>query len=429
MTLFTLLFRVGIFLLILFLIDLYAYQGIKFLSSGIASLKWRNGIRITYWAVSFIFLILVVSLFFIPSVKNGPSSGWVSATFGFFAVLYLPKLVFILFLLVDDIQSGTSFLFSKLEILYTSLTSHTTHQTVNSGMSRSDFIIKAGILTASIPFASVLYGIFRGRYEYTIRKVKIKIPQLPEEFEGFTITQVSDIHTGSFDNPEAVKKGFEMINAQKSDIICFTGDLVNNKIEEAEPYLDIFSSLRASMGVYSILGNHDYGDYVRDWKPGEKENNFRDMIHYHQRAGWKLLMNENVVLEKNGQKIALAGVENWGAKGGFARYGKLNLAMKNTADIPVKILMSHDPSHWDAEVRKRYQDIQLTLSGHTHGFQFGVDIFGIKWSPVQYVYKQWAGLYSQGGQHLYVNRGFGFIGFPGRVGILPEITVLELSRA
>lgn len=428
MNLFTLLFRVGILIAVLILIDIYAYQGVRHLTAGISSGRWRTGIRIAYWAVTAGFLILSASLFFVPSAKNGPSSGLVAAVMGFFVVVYLPKLVFILFLAADDFQILGRFVYQKLMYVLGSGVSEKAPQSYSS-MTRSDFIVKAGILVAAVPFASVAYGILKGRYDYKVRRIKVPVQNLPDAFEGFKIAQISDIHSGSFDDRDAVRRGFEMVNAQNADIICFTGDLVNNKAEEAEPYLDIFGSLKAPMGVYSVLGNHDYGDYVRDWKPGEKENNFRDMIDFHRRAGWKLLMNEHVLLEKEGSRIALIGIENWGARGGFSRYGKMDQAVKGIGDVPVKILMSHDPSHWDAEVKKKYTDIQLALAGHTHGFQFGVDIFGYQWSPVQYVYKQWAGLYSQGHQHLYVNRGFGFIGFPGRVGILPEITVLELVKA
>jgi hypothetical protein len=298
-------------------------------------------------------------------------------------------------------------------------------------MTRSEFIVKAGVLVAAIPFFSVAYGILKGRYDYKIRRVKVPILNLPNEWEGFRITQLSDIHAGSLDDKAAVLRGIEMANAEKADIICFTGDLVNNKAEEAEPFLKILGKLKAPMGVYSILGNHDYGDYVRDWKPGEKEANFKRLLSLQKEFGWNLLLNDHVILEKGKSKLALIGIENWGAKGGFARYGNLKQATEgiDRATVPLQILLSHDPSHWDAEVRQSYPDIQLTLSGHTHGFQFGVEIPGFHWSPVQYVYKQWAGLYTEIKQHLYVNRGFGFIGFPGRVGILPEISVLELTRA
>ncbi len=429
MSLTTLLFRVGLMVGILLIIDLYAYQGIKFLTANISNTRWKMGIRIGYWAITAGFLILTASLFFVPGAKNGPSSKLVTSTFGFFVLAYLPKLVFLSFLLIDDIQILVRFLGGRL----LGLANASSHPDMihYSGMTRSEFIVKAGVLVAAIPFVSVAYGILKGRYDYKIRRVKIPILNLPKEWEGFRITQLSDIHAGSLDDKAAVLRGIEMANSEKADIICFTGDLVNNKAEEAEPFLKILSKLQAPMGVYSVLGNHDYGDYVRDWKPGEKEANFKRLLHLQKEFGWNLLLNEHVILEKEGSRLALIGIENWGAKGGFARYGNLKQAIEgiDRATVPVQILLSHDPSHWDAEVRQSYPDIQLTLSGHTHGFQFGIEIPGFHWSPVQYVYKQWAGLYTEIKQHLYVNRGFGFIGFPGRVGILPEISVLELTRA
>lgn len=429
MTLSTLLFRLGLMIAVLLIIDLYAYQGVKYLTANISSPKWKSGIRIGYWAITVGFLLLAASLFFIPGAKNGPSSKWVTSTFGFFVMAYLPKLVFLSFLLIDDIQIIIRFIGSK--ILGWVDSSAPENPVTYTGMSRSDFIVKAGVLVAAIPFVSVAYGILKSKYDYKIRRIKVPVPNLPGEWEGFRITQISDIHAGSLEDRSAVLRGIEMANAEQSDIICFTGDLVNNKAEEVEPFMEIFNKLRAPMGVYSILGNHDYGDYVRDWLPGEKQKNFNRLLSLQAELGWKLLLNEHVLLQKGDSSLALIGIENWGAKGGFARYGDLKKAISGMEDknVPVKVLLSHDPSHWDAEVRLTYPDIQLTLAGHTHGFQFGVEIPGFHWSPVQYVYKQWAGLYSEAKQHLYVNRGFGFIGFPGRVGILPEISVLELVKA
>lgn len=428
MTLAALIFRLLLFFGVLFLLDLYAYQGIKFLTASIASGKWRNGIRIAYWAITLSFLVLSIAMFFIPSAKNGPSSRFVAGVFGYFVMMYLPKLIFLFFVVADDMQMGLRFLLDKIALFW-SPPNTSIHTGEANTITRSQFILKAGVITAAIPFATVIYGILKGRYDYTVRNIKVPVKGLPKVFEGFKITQISDIHMGSFDNKDAVKRGVDMINQQESDVICFTGDLVNNKIEEAEPWLDVFSALKAPMGVFSVLGNHDYGDYVRDWLPGEKAENFRNMLQWHKRAGWRLLMNEHVLLKKDGESIALIGIENWGARGGFSRYGNMQKAVAHIPDTQVKVLLSHDPSHWEAEVIPKYKDINLVLAGHTHGFQFGVEIPGLKWSPVQYVYKQWAGLYTQGNQHLYVNRGFGFIGFPGRIGILPEITVLELTAA
>ncbi|MEI9935099.1 MAG: metallophosphoesterase [Ferruginibacter sp.] len=275
-------------------------------------------------------------------------------------------------------------------------------------------------------FSTLLYG-YSNKYNYHVKRVRLSFDNLPQGFKGLKILQVSDIHSGSLMDKKAVLKGVQKILDEKADIILFTGDLVNDKATEMKDFMDVFSLLKAPMGVYSTLGNHDYGDYVTWPSDGiTKEQNLENVKKIHGLLGWRLLMNEHVVLERNGSQIALLGVENWSAKARFPKHGRMDLAYPGSEKYPFKILMSHDPSHWDAQVRTQYSDIDLTLSGHTHGMQFGIDIPGFKWSPVQYVYKEWAGLYEEGKQKLYVNRGFGFIGYPGRVGILPEITVIEL---
>ena len=295
-------------------------------------------------------------------------------------------------------------------------------------ISRFTFISQTALLLGAALTSGLIYGM-TNRYRYQIRRVRVSIPSLPDAFKGFRIVQISDIHSGSFDDPGAVAEGVASIQDQKPDLILFTGDLVNDKAEEIAPYLQVFSKLDAPLGVYSVLGNHDYGDYV-SWPSDEAKNqNLAQLKQHHADMGWRLLMNEHVLLQHGDQQLALIGIENWGAKAGFPKYGDLQKAtaeLKNL-DVPLKILLSHDPSHWEAEVRKSHPDINLTLSGHTHGMQFGIDIPGFQWSPVQYVYDQWAGLYEQGNQYLYVNRGFGFIGYQGRLGILPEITVIELA--
>lgn len=250
---------------------------------------------------------------------------------------------------------------------------------------------------------------------------------LPSGFKGVKIVHISDIHSGSFTDKNAVIKGVSKILKENPDLILFTGDLVNDKAAEMEMYIDVFNKLRAPLGVYSTLGNHDYGDYVRWDSPELKATNMVKLKEVHAALGWRLLMNEHMVLERNGDQIALLGIENWSAKGRFPKYGKMDRAYSGSEKIPFKILLSHDPSHWDAQVRITYPDVDLMLAGHTHGMQFGIEVPGFKWSPVQFMYKQWAGLYEEGKQKLYVNRGYGFIGYPGRVGILPEITVIELT--
>jgi len=293
-------------------------------------------------------------------------------------------------------------------------------------ISRLTFISQTALFLGAALTTGLAYGM-TNRYRYKIRRVRVLLKDLPAEIKGMKIAQISDIHSGSFDNPEAVSEGITSIMNEKPDLILFTGDLVNNKAEEIVPYMDVFKVLKAPLGVYSILGNHDYGDYV-SWPTDEaKKQNLEQLKQHQADMGWRLLMNEHVILERNKQQLALIGIENWGARG-FTKYGDMEKAVTGLKDlnIPIKILMSHDPSHWEAQVRKDYQDIALTLSGHTHGMQFGIEIPGFKWSPVQYLYKQWAGLYQEQNQYLYVNRGFGFIGYQGRLGILPEITMIEL---
>jgi predicted MPP superfamily phosphohydrolase len=279
-----------------------------------------------------------------------------------------------------------------------------------------------------IPALGFIYGMVRGAYKYRVHKVKVPSPDIPEAFHGFKILQLSDIHTGSFLDNSALNRAFDIAMKQGADIILFTGDLVNNKADETEGFEEIYRRLKAPYGVYSVLGNHDYGDYV-EWESADaKKANLQALKDIQARNGWRLLMNEHVAIEKNGEKIALLGIENWGGSLRFPRYGKLDKAYEGTEEYPFRILMSHDPSHWDKQVRPEYPEVHLTLSGHTHGMQLGIEIPGLKWSPVQYIYKDWAGLYKSGKQFLYVNRGLGFLGYPGRLGIWPEITVIELQR-
>jgi predicted MPP superfamily phosphohydrolase len=274
-------------------------------------------------------------------------------------------------------------------------------------------------------YASLLSG-FTNKYNYRVRRLRLTFDHLPAGFKGIKIVQLSDIHSGSLSNPQAVNRGVARVLAEKPDLILFTGDLVNDMALEMKDYEEIFAQLKAPMGVFSTLGNHDYGDYAWWETPELKKANLDQLKQIQLNMGWRLLMNEHVVLERGGSEIALIGIENWSAKARFPKYGKMKEAYPGAEKYPFKILMSHDPSHWDAEVRPDYPEIDLTLAGHTHGMQFGVELPGLKWSPVQYIYKEWAGLYEAGRQKLYVNRGFGFIGYPGRVGILPEITVIEL---
>lgn len=293
---------------------------------------------------------------------------------------------------------------------------------------RSVWVGELALVVAAIPFFGLLFGLTRGRHHYQVHKETLYFPDLPEAFDGFTVTQLSDIHAGSFSSVKGVNKGIDMVNAQKSDLILFTGDLVNNKASEMDPWISSFARLQAPYGKYSVLGNHDYGDYIKWESKALKAENLIRLKEVHGEIGFKLLLDEAVAIEKEGQSISLIGVENWG-KGGFHKYGDLEKAVENVDDKQFKVLMSHDPSHWEAKTLNHLKHINLTLAGHTHGMQFGIEILGFKWSPIKYVYKQWAGLYKQKDRYLYVNRGFGFLGLKGRVGIWPEIAVITLKKS
>jgi len=340
------------------------------------------------------------------------------------------KLVMLPFLLADDLRRAVIRLSRRAKQKKT-VPAEEVHQHLpaHEPISRSSFIIKAGLITAAVPLTSLTWGITSGAYDYQIRRKALVLPNLPKAFDGIKLGQISDIHSGSFYNPKAVKGGVELLLAEKPDFIFFTGDLVNNKADEMRDYQDIFSKVKAPLGVYSSLGNHDYGDYYYGKEQSaEKAKNLQDVIKTHELMGWDLLMNENRRLKIEGEEIGILGIENWGM-GRFPKYGKMDLAVKGTDDLPVKLLLSHDPSHWRGQVLEKYPQIDVMFSGHTHGMQFGVRTKDYQWSPIQYIYKEWAGLYREQHQQLYVNVGYGFLGYPGRVGILPEITIFELKRA
>jgi predicted MPP superfamily phosphohydrolase len=407
-----------IFLTFMTLLDLYVFQAVKAVAQS-TSPKTKAIIYGIYWGIT----ILAVAGFLL-FVYSGPDLlGKKIRTYLFAMIigLFLAKLTALVFFIVDDLRRGIQWIAGKLFFNYTE-----TASLGDDGISRSAFLSWLGIAAGGTLFGSLLYG-FTNKYNYNVIRQKVKSPNLPAAFKGLKIVHISDIHSGSFLDIKAVEKGIDLVMAQQPDLILFTGDLVNDKATEMDPYKEIFARLKAPMGVYSTLGNHDYGDYVQ-W-PNEgisKEENLENLKKVHKDMGWRLLMNEHVVLERGEDKIALLGIENWSAKGRFPKHGKMHEAYPGAEKYPFKILMSHDPSHWRAEVREKYPDIDLMLSGHTHGMQFGVEVPGFRWSPVQYMYNEWAGLYKEDQQHLYVNRGFGFIGYPGRVGILAEITLLEL---
>lgn len=299
----------------------------------------------------------------------------------------------------------------------------------NAGISRSVFLTKTAMLATAAPMLTMSYGIISGAHDYRVRNVKVKLSHLPNAFHGLRIGQLSDIHSGSFVKKTAVRRGVEMLLREKADIIFFTGDLVNNTADELHDYIDVFDKVQAPLGVYSTLGNHDYGDYVHWTSLSAKQKNYQALCAAHQQMGWHLLMNDHKMIIQGSDQLAVIGVENWGT-GNFPKLGRIDQAYRGTEDASVKLLLSHDPSHWDAQVRHNYPDIDITFSGHTHGGQVGIEVGSFRWSPaVQYRYKQWAGLYQEGTQYLYVNRGYGYIGYPGRIGILPEITMMELEKA
>jgi predicted MPP superfamily phosphohydrolase len=415
---FLLRFVVGIVLVVL--IDLYFYQAIALLIANLSPFK-KIVIRNIYWGFTAYTILLLLIVMAIPFQEWWPFAR--IYLFAFSIILLICKLIGSTFILVDDLTRLIRWLFN---LVYTP-TANGEAKVAN--LSRLKFLNQLALVMAAIPFSAFIYGMIKSGFDYKVRKVRLVLPNLPAAFNGLKIVQLSDIHTGSFVSSEPLEKALRMIQEQNADVIFFTGDLVNNITEEAIPYTEIFKQVKAPLGVYSTLGNHDYGDYVQ-WPSVEaKQKNFEDIKNLHAEFGWKLLMNEHIILKKGDAEIAVLGVENWGAAMRFPKYGDLKKAHAGTENFPVKLLLSHDPSHWDAQVRKQYPDIDLTFSGHTHGMQFGIEIPGFRWSPSKYIYKQWADLYQEGKQFLYVNRGLGFLGYPGRVGILPEITVVELHNA
>lgn len=408
-----------IFIGIMVLLDIYFFQALKVITHGTAP-RTRTIIYTTYWVLSISAIIILLLLPYLHFEKQARFTR--STVFAIIAGLFFAKLIASLFFLIDDIRRLVQWAAGKIFPPKATAGELPPSETI----SRSAFLSWAGMIMGGGLFGTLIYG-FGNKYRYQIKRVKLNYSNLPAAFRGLKIVHISDIHSGSFTDKEAVMKGVYKIMKEQPDLILFTGDLVNNVADEMNDYMDVFDKLNAPLGVYSTLGNHDYGDYVQWESKEEKTANLEKLKKVHAALGWRLLMNEHVALERGGEKMALLGIENWSAKARFPKYGDMKKAYAGTAEYPFKILMSHDPSHWKGQVIEDFPDIDLTLSGHTHGMQFGVEIPGFKWSPVQYVYKEWAGLYEKDAQKLYVNRGFGFIGYPGRVGILPEITVLELS--
>jgi uncharacterized protein len=402
----------------LLIADVYISNGLR---EGFK--KWRfvqaKSFLTGYWIVSLLLVAGVVASVFLKF-----NLGFKGAVLLLFFLTLFCKICFLPFILVDDVRRLALWWARKRKKPEPEFPAS---QPKPADISRSEFLLKTGLIAGALPLAGLSYGIINGVYDYQVRRRTLYLPNLPKAFDGIKLAQLSDIHSGSFYNKKAVTGGVDMLLAEKPDFIFFTGDLVNSVSSEMREYQDIFAKVKAPLGVYSSLGNHDYGDY-KDWPTAAaKQKNFQDLLTTHKNMGWDLLRNENRRLKVDGEEIGILGVENWGALSRFPKYGKLDLATKNTDDLPVKLLLSHDPSHWQAQVLPHYPQIDVMFSGHTHGMQFGVQTEHFQWSPIQFVYKEWAGLYHQGAQQLYVNVGYGFLGYPGRVGILPEITVFELK--
>ena len=394
-----------ILLAVFFIIEIYVYQAIR-------NITTNNYIRIGYWV--FTLLAYGIILYWILTFNRASRDHQqIQLMVSAMMIFVLPKLLSVIFLLIGDFTRFIEFGFKYFTAKE------------NYFPERRKFISTTALAAAGIFSALAIDGIIFGKYRHTVRKVKLRFKNLPENFKGYKIVQISDVHSGSFFNPQKLQKAIDLINEQDADVVLFTGDMVNNYADEFKPFIPLFKSIKAKDGKFSILGNHDYGDYGAWNSREEKAQNIPNLKNYQAEAGFKMLRNENIALEKNGEKIYLLGVENWGIKP-FPQYGDLDKALKGVPEDAIKVLMSHDPTHFDEVVKKHKTHVHLTLSGHTHGMQFGLDLKNIKWSPVKFKYKKWADLYESEGKYLYVNRGFGVIAYPGRVGINPEITVIEL---
>jgi predicted MPP superfamily phosphohydrolase len=400
------------------LLDWYVFNGIKTFTNDWQSVRLRQLVNFGYLVISVGVTLLLLLGFGSFSTAKGmtPFHEWVLSIF---LTFLFTKIFFVLILFLGDIGR---FFYGIVNNI-----AKPKGKVIGPFFpARRKFISEIAILVAAIPFSGFFYAMLKGKYDFKVHRKTIYYDDLPDAFDGFTITQVSDIHSGSFDNTEAVQRGIDLAKAQKSDLFVFTGDLVNNAAWEIEPYIERFGKLKAPYGQFSILGNHDYGDYIQWDSEAEKAANLDKLKQHHKELGYRLLLDENVVIEKGGQKISLIGVQNWGK--GFIQLGDLDKALKGVDKDVFKILLSHDPTHWEEKVRFNPTTIHLTLSGHTHGAQFGVEIPGFRWSPVKYVYLDWAGLANEKNRYLYVNRGFGFLAFSGRLGIWPEITVITLKK-
>jgi len=407
----------GIFLLIL-AAEAYGYVAVRtaFEPSTVAG---RRGFAISYWALT---LGLWALCFWAAATRHEGAVELKSYLLAAPLLLLAAKVIVIFPLLLEDLTRLARW-------AARGFASAPAGAPAAEPLTRSQFISRLALGLGAVPLLALLWGMVKGKTDYTVRRVVLRYPNLPASFEGFKILQISDLHTGSFNgNTEPMRRAVAMINAQKADLIVMTGDLVNDRATEVEPHIEALAGIKSELPIFSILGNHDYGDYVQWDSPEAKRENLQRLARNHAKIGWRLLLDESHTIRRGADELAVLGVQNWSAHPNFPKHGNLAQAHAASGQAPFKLLLSHDPSHWEAQVLG-YQDIDLTLSGHTHGMQFGVNLPGFKWSPVQYSYPQWAGIYEQGRQKLYVNVGLGYLGFPGRVGFLPEITLLELRRA
>jgi predicted MPP superfamily phosphohydrolase len=403
--------------LLLLALDYYILRGIN-TAFKFTLKKWFLGL---YWFWS-VFLIAVLLL----GVYSKMSVGARGAFLFLFFITFIFKLFYALFIAVDDLRRFVIYFSRKNKKPATAIA---TEPATFKSIPRSEFLMKAGILAGAVPLYLIKHNMSKGLYDYQVKNVTLYLPNLPKVFDGMRIGQISDIHSGSFHSVHDMRGGVDMLLNQKADVIFFTGDLVNGQTSEVNRVVDVFKKVRAPLGVYSILGNHDYGDYGKWPTPADKDKNFADMLQAHKTLGWDLLIDEHRRLKVGGEELGILGIGNWGEMSRFPKYGKMEKAVLNTDDLPVKLLLSHDPSHWRAEVIPKYPQIDVMFSGHTHGMQFGVRTDDFQWSPIEYVYQEWAGLYREKHQQIYVNVGYGFLAYPGRIGILPEITIFTLKAA
>lgn len=409
---------------VLLLIDWYVWQAVKVAVQNTSN-QTQQIIKYVFWGITSL-TILGMWLY------NFTNPDWLGKNMRTVIMVgvfmnYFSKIFVLIFLLIDDIGRLIRWIYSKFSSQSTVIDGVTTN---SQGITRSEFLMKTAVIAGTVPAIAMTWGIISGAHDYRVRRIKLAIKNLPKAFEGMTIAQISDIHSGSFFNKVAVKGGIEMLMKEKPDMAFFTGDLVNSLADEVKEYINIFDKVKAPLGVFSTLGNHDYSDY-HNWGNNMKgkQNNLKDLMNSHKTMGYDLLMDENRTIELGGEKLSIIGVQNISGQDRFKSYGNLEKAVKGTDESSVKLLLSHDPTHWDKEVNTKFKDIDVMFSGHTHGTQFGITIAGVTYSPAQWAYKQWAGLYEKGDQKLYINRGYGYIGYPGRIGMPPEISIFELARA